>query len=228
MAGDDKPAAAAVDGNKPDAAGTNDAGSGRRSRRGRRGTGSQRQSGNTTTRVKFEGSCEGLKGHVYDILDYGQADAFARTTKELAGYVGRTMKEGDDVRLAVQKLALPTFPKPTVPPATADKFEELEYGAEVKIYLGRMAQLSSNMRTLYNVIMGQCSESMINKLESTETYDAINSTSDSIELLKAIKNVSFNQESQKFSPHAMHDAVDKENAHLLRHTSKHSTTPWPS
>ena len=43
MAGDDKPAAAAVDGNKPDAAGTNDAGSGRRSRRGRPGAGSQNQ-----------------------------------------------------------------------------------------------------------------------------------------------------------------------------------------
>ena len=204
MAGDDKPAAVAGDGTKPDA---NDGGSGRRSRRGRRGGGGQRLSASATPKVKFDGSCEGLKGHVYDILDYGQADAFARTTKELAGYAGRTMKEGDDVRLAIQKLAIQTFPKPAVPAAGADKFEELEYGAEVKIYLGRVVQLSSNMRTLYNIIIGQCSESMINKLESTDTFDAISSTSDSIGLLKAIKSMSFNQESQKFSPHALHDAM---------------------
>ena len=82
------------------------------------------------------------------------------------GYVGRTLKEGDDVRLAVQNLALPAINKPTVPPAeSTNKYIEMEWQAEMKIYLGRMALLSSNMRTLFNIIIGQCSESMIYKLE---------------------------------------------------------------
>ena len=205
MAGDDKPADGGNQG-RPDAANSSDGGGRNRPRRNRRGN--PRPTAVLRHTARFEGSCEGLKGHVYDVLDHNQADAFAKTTKELAGYVGRTLKEGDDVRLAVQNLALPAINKPTVPLAgSTDKYIEMEWQAEMKIYLGRMALLSSNMRTLFNIIIGQCSESMIYKLESTDEFETISANSDSIELLKAIKKVSFNYESQKFGPHALHEAM---------------------
>ena len=41
---------------------------------------------------KFEGKCDGLKGHIYDCSDTRQSDQFTRTTKEIAEYVGRTYK----------------------------------------------------------------------------------------------------------------------------------------
>ena len=37
---------------------------------------------------KFEGKCDGLKGHVYDCSDARQADQYAMTTNEIAEYVG--------------------------------------------------------------------------------------------------------------------------------------------
>ena len=58
--------------------------------------------------AKFEGRCEDLKGHIYDCSDVRQSDIFAKTTKEIAGYVGRTYKYGSDAGIAVERLTLPT------------------------------------------------------------------------------------------------------------------------
>ena len=46
----------------------------------------------TPRQPKFEGKCDDLKGHVYDCSDSRQADQFARTTKVIAEYVGRTYR----------------------------------------------------------------------------------------------------------------------------------------
>ena len=217
MAGDDKPGESG-DGSKLDAprsSESNSSTSGRaRHRRNRRGGGtSSRPTDGTTRLVRFEGKCEGLKGHVYDVLDHKQADAFAKTTKELAGYVGRTLKEGDDVRLAVKYLELPIIEEPDDPdtdvnnPKPGDRFKEMKWGNAMKIHQARVALLSTNMRTLYSLVIGQCSESMINKLESSEDFKEISDNSDSLALLKAIKKVSFHYESQKFGPQAMHESL---------------------
>ena len=64
---------------------------------------------------KFEGRCEELKGHIYDCSDARQSDIFAKTTKEIAVYVGRTYKYGSDAGLAVEKLVLPTIMLPEDP-----------------------------------------------------------------------------------------------------------------
>ena len=162
-----------------------------------------------------------MKGHVYDVLDHRQADAFAKTTKELAGYAGRTMVEGDDVRLVVENLQLPTLDEPAAPTGAVDDYQKMKWQAQVKIYLSRVAQLESNMRKLYSIIIGQCSESMLNKLESSDEFKAISARSDSIALLKAIKKVSFHHESQKFGPHAMHDAMSM---FYTCRQSEHTTT----
>ena len=44
-------------------------------------------------------------------------------------------------------------------------------------------------------------------MELTDEFEAISANSDSIELLKVAKKVSFNYESQKFGPHALHEAM---------------------
>jgi hypothetical protein len=38
---------------------------------------------------KFEGKCTDLKGHIYDYSNARQADLYAKTTKEIAEYVGK-------------------------------------------------------------------------------------------------------------------------------------------
>ena len=70
-------------------------------------------SGTMPRQPKFEGKCDGLRGHIYDCLDTRQSDQFTKTTKEIAEYVGRTYKDGGDVRIAVENLERPVFAEPS-------------------------------------------------------------------------------------------------------------------
>ncbi len=66
----------------------------------------KQQASQTPAATKFEqGKCNELKGNVYDCLDMKQADLFAKTTKEIAGFVGRTYNDGGDIQLVVENLA---------------------------------------------------------------------------------------------------------------------------
>ena len=73
---------------------------------------------------KFEGKCEDLKGHIYDCSDSKQADIYTRTTKEVAEYVGKTYKYGNDVRLAIESLSPPAIQEPNDPPQGASRTQE--------------------------------------------------------------------------------------------------------
>ncbi len=71
--------------------------------------------------LKFEGKCTELKGCIYDCTDSKQADVFTKTTKEIANYVGTNYKYGNDIKLAISTLKVPTFTEPTDPPDGASK-----------------------------------------------------------------------------------------------------------
>jgi hypothetical protein len=54
---------------------------------------------------KFEGKVDALKGFYYDCSDVKQSDMFVKTTKEIAGYVGRTYKfasKGADMKSGIR------------------------------------------------------------------------------------------------------------------------------
>jgi hypothetical protein len=114
MAGDDKPADSG-DSGKPEAVKDRDGAAGRtRHRHSRRGNNRAGPSGAPVTPV-FKGRVPILDGHIYDCCE-NQAALFISTTKEISGYVGREFRTaGDDVRKAVDALALPTINMPTLP-----------------------------------------------------------------------------------------------------------------
>jgi hypothetical protein len=75
--------------------------------------------------AKFEGKRDDLKGHIYDYSHTKQADQFAKTTKEIAEYVGRAYKHGGDILLAVLNLDPPPLPMPDDPPPGASETQKL-------------------------------------------------------------------------------------------------------
>eukprot|EP00978_Attheya_sp_CCMP212_P020625 scaffold59227_cov43-Attheya_sp.AAC.1 len=88
-----------------------------RSSRSRHGTKKPASNGTVTAprQPKFEGSEEKLNGHIYDCSDMRQSDMYAKTTREIVGYVGREYRYGNDVGLAVENLSLPTPSLPEDP-----------------------------------------------------------------------------------------------------------------
>jgi hypothetical protein len=190
----------------------------------------QRYRGNNNYRVSnkpvvkapiFEGKCTDLSGYTYDCSDPKQAaDMYTRTTKEIGEYVGRTYKYGSDTRQAIENLAPPVLAMPTDPKAGSSRTEEKVWELSVTEFVKQKAHYSENVKTIYSLILGQCTEAMRAKLESKASYMGIATSSDGIELLKEIKSVMYNFQSQKYGPMALHES--KKRLYLLAQ-DKHTT-----
>jgi hypothetical protein len=156
---------------------------------------------------KFEGKCAALKDFIYDCSDSKQADVFAKTTKEISEYVGRTYRYGNDIRRAIESLARPTLTQPVDLPDDATKTENKIWDEEVKEHVKRKRYLEENLCTLYSLIWGQCTEVIRARIEAINGYDAVSAQGNSIELLKAIKALVYDFESQKYRTLAIHEAM---------------------
>lgn len=156
--------------------------------------------------AKFEGECDDLKGHIYDCSDARQSDIYVKTNKAIAGHVGRTYKYSGDIRSVVDNLTLPTFTEPTDPPADATRTGVRIWEKQVDEYVRRDTELRENIKTLYSLVWGQCTDIMRQKLEALDTFETISTTSNGLDLLKAIKTIVFQFQSQKYLPHALHEA----------------------
>ena len=159
--------------------------------------------------IKFEGKCADLKGHIYDCSDVRQSDQFTKTTKEIAEYVGRTYKYGGDTRLAVETLTVPTIPIPADPAEGANRSETRIWEKTVDEYVKQITHLHENIKTLYSLVWGQCTDIMRQTLEAHATFAGVSGTGDGIGLLKAIKSIAFQFQSQKYLSHALHESMKR-------------------
>jgi hypothetical protein len=159
--------------------------------------------------AKFEGKCTDLKGHIYDCSDVRQSDQYTRTTKEIAEYVGRTFTYGGDARLSVENLALPTFPTPSDPDPAATRTEVRIWEKTVDEYVKKISKVKENMKTLYSLVWGQCTDIMRQKAEAHDLFVGVALDGDGLGLLKIIKGVAFKFQSQKYLPHALHEAMKR-------------------
>jgi hypothetical protein len=155
---------------------------------------------------KFEGKWDDLKGHIYDCSDARQSDLFIKTTREITEYVGRTYKYGSDVRLAVEHLEMPVLDEPSNPPADATKTKTRIWEKKVDEYVRRETNFHENLKTIYSLIWGQCTDIIRQKIQASDNYETMSTEGDRLDLLKAIKGLVFNFESQKYLPHALHES----------------------
>jgi hypothetical protein len=166
----------------------------------------------TIHQAKFEGRCVDLKGYIYDCADSKQADLFTKTTKEIAEYVGRTYKYGSDTRVFIENLGMTgisSIPLPADVPSTATKTETRIWEKKVDEYVRKISQIEENMKTLYSLVWGQCSDVIRARIEALDNYQDMTNQSDSIKLLKSIKSLVFNFESQKYRPLAIHEGMKR-------------------
>ncbi len=66
--------------------------------------------------------------------------------------------------------------------------------------------MEENIKTVYSLIFGQCTEAIRAKLESVGNHQAISVASNGIELLKNIKTIMYNFQSQKYGPLGLHES----------------------
>ena len=159
----------------------------------------------TISKHRFDGATDELKGQIFDFVCAHSVDLFIKSKKALANYVGRTYQHSGDIRRAIEMLTLPIIPTPTasvgdpMPPLVAAIFSE-----QVKEYVKQNSRLHENIKRLWALIWGQCSDTIRTRLHSLETYEDMRAAREGLQLLIAIKDLMFNVQEQKYVPLTIH------------------------
>ena len=66
--------------------------------------------------------------------------------------------------------------------------------------------MTENIKSIFSLVWGQCTDITRQKVEALSDFADMSSKGDGIQLLKAIKNITHNFQSQKYLPHAIHEA----------------------
>ena len=136
----------------------------------RNGGGKGPHNAHRQTQTKFEGKCADLKGHVYDCSTSKQADQFNKTTKEIAEYVGRTYTYGGDARLAIENLEIVEPPEPEDPPEGATETKRRIWEKHVDEYVKRTTHMTENIKSIFSLVWGQCTDIMRQKVEALSDF----------------------------------------------------------
>ena len=159
--------------------------------------------------TKFEGKCEGMKGSIYDCSDTKQADIYVKTTKDLSNYVGQTLKFGGDISIAIQTLQKPKFALPANLVADALDAEKELWKDAVKQVGKRLNYLDENIKTVYAIVWGQCTDIMQQKLEASDEYNEVWESGDGLRLLGMIKDITYVFQTQKYHGQSAFEAKKK-------------------
>ena len=182
---------------------------GRRQGQGNRKPGAFRKPSTGINRTRFEGRCDALKGYVYDTTGskQQQTELYIKTTEEIAGYVGKTYDNGRDIRRAVEKLSPPPFTPPSDPPTNATETEKEIWKEEIKVHVRRRRTLEDNIAKLFSLVLGQCSESLRQKIEAHPDHEEVEDRVDGIGLLRIIKSLAHDVRAEKSPVQSLHATI---------------------
>jgi hypothetical protein len=115
---------------------------------------------------KFTGRSDDLQGYIYDVTSSKGGVAYKRTTEEIARHIGeKYTKVGAYVRTAIMTLNVLLGTRPTVPlavdePPAIDVVEVEILNEKIRMYVKTEVAIEVVMKSLYDLIWGQCAESL--------------------------------------------------------------------
>ena len=163
----------------------NNRGRGNRSGRGNGARGSVTQT--------FVGNTDGMKGNVFQCHgEHTNKQQFLKTVGVLDEHINKTFPYPQDIAsicktFAVVKLVQP--PNLTKEEYEGDMGKRMIWETTMKTYIKRTDLMESNLRSIYAIVWGQCSQMMQSKLVSLDDYSTKSNECDCIWLLKEIQGI---------------------------------------
>ena len=159
---------------------------------------------------RFEGKCEALKGHIYNVSrgTHKHHETFQKTTREIAEFIGREFDEGGELRTGLVNLKLPELIEPSPPSdPNTDKVGFEKWKFEFARYRKDSANRKKNEQKAYALVLGQCSPAVCDMIESHPDWHTVNNNSDVISILKLIQSAVVTKNTSKNEVHSYVDAV---------------------
>ena len=158
----------------------------------------------------FNGATTGLNGHVFQIFgESNKSTQFNTTLKAIMVYVAREFSQGSDIEWMIKNMKEFKIPRPTPPTISSSRIEEDIYKEQIKQVVIRESKYESNKTKLYSIIWGQCSDNMQARLHGIPNFDEMDRSRNVLTLLREIKAVTFDFESQQYLPMSLHNATNK-------------------
>ena len=104
-------------------------------------------------------------------------------------YLSTNLKGGSDVETLIRngKVFEPVWPDPVGPnPAATKAMVQAEYGTRAK----RVEKLRINLSTAYGLVLGQCTDYLLSRIEGQEKWETTSNERDLLRLLKSVKTLS--------------------------------------
>ena len=155
---------------------------------------------------KFEGSNKSLKGFIFDTVKKGRGTKFKNTLEEIARYFGDKHPQfGPIISNAIKYLRPPDLPMPTQTDYTPNG--TFLFHEALKIYVRTKNDIQMGIKSAYNLIWGQCTESMRTKIKMGETFLTYSTLSNTITLLLAIRAEMIGFQKKFYTPHSVHNIM---------------------
>ena len=139
--------------------------------------------------VSFKGVIDGYEKYTYDTFKNKGSDAFSTTTKKLAGYISRIVANAGEFLNAMNLDDLRFNPllKPQDPDDNATRVEFKKWDFSHKEWKELTTKRSEASKAAFAIVLGQCSDSIQDRLATYQEYNVIQRRMDVIGLLRLIR-----------------------------------------
>ena len=88
----------------------------------------------------------------------------------MRGYVAKKYDNGDGIKMILNNLKMPTSENPEALDSMAYDVDKYIYREDTKVYAKDNRALTMSAKTLYSLILGQCTESLHAKIKVKEEW----------------------------------------------------------
>jgi hypothetical protein len=188
-------------------------GGGRQNRASRTNKPKTNDNASHVPKEKFTARSDDLQGYIYDVTSSRGGVVYKRTTEEIARHVEEKYTNvGAYIRTTIMTLDVPAPTRPTIPiavgePPAIDAVEIEIFKEKIRMYVKTEAAIEVAMRSLYDLIWGQCAESLRLRLRGDDQFITYSTTADSLTLLKSIQAKMTGLRDKQYLSHALHQIM---------------------
>jgi hypothetical protein len=151
---------------------------------------------------KFKGNTSEMKCHVFQVFSESKNEKqFSKTYKRLGQYASKQLQYSGDLDSLFNNMGnikTPILKEPEDVGLDATSIQKQISAEKVKVFVQQTLILKNNLKAMYAVIWGQCSENMQNKVKTLEGFKDAQSNNDYVWLLKAIRQITYNFKDHKY------------------------------